>query len=58
MIDRKLQGTHRNTVKAGKDCGGHVCDGSCKGCGADFIPVKNIRKAAARPSKGSGKAGK
>jgi hypothetical protein len=55
MTDPKLQGTHKNTVKAGKNCGGHVCDGSCKRCGADFIPAKNIRKAAGRPSKGSGK---
>jgi hypothetical protein len=56
VADRKLQGKHKNTVKAGKDCDGHVRDGSCEGCGADFIPPKNIRKAAARPAKGSGKA--
>jgi uncharacterized OB-fold protein len=56
VADRKLQGTHRNTVKAGRNCGGKVRDGSCKDCGADFIPPKNIRKAAARPAKGSGKA--
>lgn len=43
--DPKLQGSHKNTVKAGKDCGGKVKDGNCKGCGADFIPPKNIKPA-------------
>ena len=45
--DPSLQGTHKNTVKVkgGKDCGGKVRDGSCKGCGADFIPPKNIKPA-------------
>lgn len=46
--DPKLQGTHQNTAKGGKNCGGHVCDGRCKNCGADFIAVKNIKSKPAK----------